>query len=458
MAKKRPQGHGGGAGDGRPKSDATASTTPYHRMHMWQFQAVRDVLFVAAVIGLMWLGYALRSVTIPLLVALLLAYLFEPLIQWLLSRPALSLTRLRTVTMLLIVVIGGALVVLAIVVPLAVGQTAKLVRNYNDGTLHAQIGRIGEHVPQFLRDDFDDLLHVLPSGSASDDLAKESVGTREAGGTEDDLRNGQPPSAGPSESDVRRIVAEELEKRNREQGYRGIAEQGIDVARLVLTRVVGFGLLMALIPFYFFFFSLWYPQVLSFFERLIPEKNRTRALELIVKMDRVIAGFVRGRIVIAIIVAVMLVVGWYLCGVPYAIVLGLIIGVFSVVPYLSGVGLPIAVVLLFFGQLSLEPDDRHLWLGWFGVILWPSVVFAIVQVVETYILTPKIAGKATNLDPVTVVVAVLAGGALLGVYGMLLSIPIAACLKILITDVLAPRVNEWLKGERPDPLPLDRGD
>ncbi|MHC4128675.1 MAG: hypothetical protein ACYSUA_11015, partial [Planctomycetota bacterium] len=50
------------------------------RLHLWQFQAVRDLLVVAAVAGLVWFGYALRSVTVPLLVALLLAYLFEPMV------------------------------------------------------------------------------------------------------------------------------------------------------------------------------------------------------------------------------------------------------------------------------------------------------------------------------------------------------------------------------------------
>lgn len=55
------------------------------------------------------------------------------------------------------------------------------------------------------------------------------------------------------------------------------------------------------------------------------------------------------------------------------------------------------------------------------------------------------------------IVAVLAGGSLLGVYGMLLAIPLAACGKIMLTDVVMPAVNAWLKGERPDPLPIDPG-
>ena len=70
-------------------------------------------------------------------------------------------------------------------------------------------------------------------------------------------------------------------------------------------------------------------------------------------------------------------------------------------------------------------------------------------------LTPVIAGKATNLDPVTILVAVLAGGSVMGVYGMLLAIPAAACGKILATEVLLPKVRAWTKGEARDPLPID---
>ena len=70
-------------------------------------------------------------------------------------------------------------------------------------------------------------------------------------------------------------------------------------------------------------------------------------------------------------------------------------------------------------------------------------------------VTPLIASKGTNLDPVTILVAVLAGGSVMGVYGMILAIPAAACAKIIVTDVLMPRVKAWIKGEAKDPLPID---
>ena len=141
-----------------------------------------------------------------------------------------------------------------------------------------------------------------------------------------------------------------------------------------------------------------------------------------------------------------------MCGVPYGIALGTLTGALSIVPYLGGVGLPIAVGLLDVDQFGLPPDAR---MAVWGILLWPTVVFVVVQTIEGYLLTPVIAGKATNLDPVTIVVAILAGGSVAGVYGMLLAIPIAACGKIVLTRIVMPRLLEFARGRVADPLPLE---
>ncbi len=489
-------------GDDTPTARVTltgASGTPLHRLHLWQFQAVRDALVVAAVIGIFWLGYGLRAVTIPLLVALLLAYLFEPLIDYLIKSPKWRMSRLHAVVFLLFTVIGGLAIVLALVIPLAVGQTARLVSNFNDGTMRVQVLRLHARLPEAFQEETESFLHIFPRGRESDreellePVVEEDESTEEGpektgdveGDTASEAGEGVAPvdngadDAGENAADAtldkeptpvldeargRAMIAEELAAARdapppvESPDLLTIGRRGLETVLDVLAAVAGVGLLLFLIPFYFFFFAMSYPKVVRFFRQLIPEKNKPRALELIAKMDRVVSAFVRGRFVIAALMGLLLAAGWVLCGVPYAILLGLVAGAFSLVPYLVGVTLPLAVLVLLVEQLGLPPSQRDIWLGWFGVFLWPTVVWMVVQFLETYVLTPKIAGKAAGLDPVTVVVAVLAGGSLLGVYGMLLAIPLAACLKILITDVLAPRVDQWLKGERPDPLPIERGD
>jgi predicted PurR-regulated permease PerM len=227
------------------------------------------------------------------------------------------------------------------------------------------------------------------------------------------------------------------------------AEQVLATALDVLTL----GFLAALVPFYFWFFSINYPAALEFLRGLLPVGRRERVLKLAADMDRAVSGFVRGRIVVSTIMGVIVAVGWKFFGVPYAITLGVVVGVFSLVPYLSVVGLPVAIALLAVNQLALPEAER---MSWLWILLGPAIVYGVVQFLEGYVLIPLIAGKATDLDPVSIFVAVLAGAAIAGVYGMLLSIPVAACLKIYLREVVLPRLRDWSSGRADDPLPFDQ--
>ncbi|MHC4428719.1 MAG: AI-2E family transporter, partial [Planctomycetota bacterium] len=105
--------------------DQAPERVPFDRLHIWQIQAVRDLLWVAAALALLWLGHAMRAVTVPLLVALLLAYLFEPLVARLSARRRLS--RPVVVTALLGTVGVAVVAMVALVTPAVVRQTADLI-------------------------------------------------------------------------------------------------------------------------------------------------------------------------------------------------------------------------------------------------------------------------------------------------------------------------------------------
>jgi predicted PurR-regulated permease PerM len=214
--------------------------------------------------------------------------------------------------------------------------------------------------------------------------------------------------------------------------------------------VVELGLLAFLVPFYFFFFAVSYPRVLRFARDLVPEEHREEVFRLVVAMDRAVSGFVRGRLVISAILGTVFAVGWLIVGVPYSLALGLVVGIFCAVPYLSVIGVPVAIGLLAVDQVSMPEAERY---AWWGILLWPTLVYGIGQTMDDWVLTPAIQGKATDLDPVSIVVAVLAGGSLAGVYGMLLAVPAAACVKILIRELVMPRVRAWSEGRARDPLP-----
>lgn len=401
-------------------------TTDITKLHLWQIQWVRDVLFLVIIFCGLWVGYVMRDITVPLLVALLLAYLFEPVISYLANNPKLPIGRIPVIAGILTLLITGVLAVVAITIPIVVSQTSSLVNDVQSGKLRTQLERVAtNYAPTGVKTEILETLDFLPDGDTENVVTSTGIGKNEI--TE----------SGPN-------VASE--------GIVRIAKTTGDVAFSVLKSMLHFVILAVLIPFYFFFFSLWFPKVKQFAETLIPKEGKSSTLQLFEKMDAAVAGFVRGRIVIAFIMAIILAIGWMIVGVPYAIILGIGVGFLCAVPFLGLIGIPLSVGLLFLNQLGIAEADQ---LSWWAIILWPSLVFGIVQALDGWILTPLIAGRATNLDPVTIFVAVLAGGSVLGAYGMLLAVPVAACIKILIQERLLPKIHLWSNGEADDPLPFD---
>ncbi len=421
--------------------------TSFDRKHLWEIQSVRDVLLIAGSLSLLWLGYALSSITIPLLMALLLAYLVEPLVEGL-GRRGVSRSRAAA----WFVGLFGVLVVglLALVLPLIVGQTLRLVEDVESGDMQRRVLRVESILPEKAAPPLQRLALLLPGEAVID--------------TDSDLMSSdsqiEPTSANAEslETQIQRIVRQQLatqaeDSALEQEGLRA-AGAALTSAWSVLVAIVDAGFLLFLIPFYFYFLVLWYPEVVRFGAQLVPRDNRDATFALLQEMDDVVSGFVRGRLLVSFIMGLMFSVGWWLVGVPYAFVLGMATGALSTVPFVGGLGAPIAVGLAVLARLEAPELERAAW--WMPVVL-PSAVFALVSAIEGWVLLPLIAGRATRLDPVTIVVAVLAGGALLGVYGMLLAIPLAACLKILLIRIVLPRLRAWTRGDAADPLPIDDG-
>ena len=421
--------------------------TSFDRKHLWEIQAVRDVLLIAGGLSLLWLGYALSSITVPLLVALLLAYLVEPLVEGL-GRRGVSRTRAAA----WFVGLFGVLVVglLALVLPLIVGQTLRLVDDVESGAMQSRVLQMESILPGQAAAPLQRMAQLLPGD-----------GLREVDGSQDmdapKILAAQTPTES-LEDQVGRLVREQLQEQEEDSALqqRGLEAAGTALASAwnVLFALVDAGFLLFLIPFYFYFLVTWYPAVERFGGQMVPRDNRDSIFALLQEMDDVVSGFVRGRLLVSFIMGLFFSVGWWLVGVPYAFVLGMTTGALSTVPFLGLLGGPVAIGLAILARLEVPEIERVAW--WIPIVL-PAGVFGLVQAIEGWVLLPLIAGRATRLDPVTIVVAVLAGGALLGVYGMLLAIPLAACLKILVIRVVLPRLRAWTRGDVSDPLPIDDG-
>jgi predicted PurR-regulated permease PerM len=473
--------------DDKSSEPAPLAPSALTRIHVWRIQAVRDLLSILTILAILRLGYEMSAITVPLLVALGLAYLFEPMISAMQTR--WRWRRTTAVSVILAFFIGGVVLVVVPVSFVVIGQTASFVKNAASGRYADAFDKGLSLLPEETREDVESardwLEETLPWSARifGDDAAAPAVisGSTGPDSPEPDAADAAVDAADDggesavSEADLQKMIAAEVTRQlasvdrdplgglldpsttpvKDEQwsfGSSALDMVGAGARRLwgLALGVVELGLLVFLVPFYFFFFAVSYPKVLRFTRDLVPTEHRDEVFRLVAAMDRAVSGFVRGRLVISAILGTVFAVGWLIVGVPYSLALGLVVGIFCAVPYLSVIGVPVAIGLLAVDQVSMPEAERY---AWWGILLWPAVVYGIGQTLDDWVLTPLIQGKATDLDPVSIVVAVLAGGSLAGVYGMLLAVPAAACVKILIRELVMPRVRAWSEGRARDPLP-----
>jgi predicted PurR-regulated permease PerM len=194
-----------------------------------------------------------------------------------------------------------------------------------------------------------------------------------------------------------------------------------------LTSTVG--VLLALlgyliIPVYLFYLLFDLPRLKKFIESFIPGRFRLAYATKLSAVDTVLSGFVRGQLSVCAILAVLYSVGLYFIGIDLAIAIGTLAGATFIIPYVGtiiGICLSVVMALLKFNDI-LHP---LLCLGWFGFV----------QLIEGTIITPKIVGDTVGLHPLVAIVALLIGGQLFGVMGMLLAVPVTAVLQVFLQDL-----------------------
>lgn len=452
-----------------------AAPIDWRRLHLWQIQPLRDVLVILCIVGLVYLGYVLSIVTVPLLLALLFAYLFEPVVGWLTSR-----TRMRRQTAVTSILVS---VVLFAVVPVVIGAGFAFVQVAGAATFVASNSRdllesVRAETPEARRAAFDklegpgwrsvstwlsDLNESVNQSRAADATPVEAApdagsATEEGVDADHDLPLIGIPFGESGRKGTYRVaefvlgwIKDNSEAIGAAVGKRAIGT-GSDAVNAALRAVgsVGYVAFTAFITgFFFFFISTGYGRVLEFWKGLIPERKKGVAIDLAAKMNAAVSGFVRGRLTIAAIQSVVFALGYLLIGVPGWIILGPLVAFLSIVPYAALIGVPISIVLLYLHPNPIAFQDTIWW-----TLAAPVALYVAGQALDDYVLTPAIQGKSTGMDTPTILFASLAGGALAGVYGLLIAIPVAACIKILLQEVFWPRFKRWAKGKEADFLPI----
>ena len=458
------------------------------RRYVWQrrwFQSLLAVLVIFLVLsyvlpGVLGLLYAVRSVLVPVLIGLALAYIVSPVLRF--SEARLKIGRLAgTISVMLL-----ALVVLAAVLVSAVplmykqgGQLIETIQVAYPRYVDKLLASIEDSVPEGEADsDAAGDPPTPPSSATPPDAEMLAVEAEtpavERDGENEALATDTADAVAQAENELALAEREEdasvedgslsdkaeaaIEKlidpgRNRRllelsvERLRGLdgptvaswTIQSLDVGVGLVGSAVSFTSYLALsaviVGFCFFFFSWKFDHILAWFGAFIPAKSKPQTLDMLRKMDAAVSSFVRGRVIQSLVMMVVLVIGFWLAGVPYWFLLGVATGLMNLVPFLPAVGWIVALVLTVMTTLANGGDFT------IGLLLWPSVAYVAAQSLDGWLVEPLVQGQATNLDPLSVMLVVLIGGTLLGLLGMLLAIPLAACIKILAREMLLPKLR-----------------
>ena len=330
--------------------------------------------------------YLLRSVLLPFVAGMAVAYLLDPvcdrLERWKLSRT--WATTIVTAAFLLICV-----VILLILIPAVVSQIVTLIER-----APAYVSAIQREIAELvalLKDRLDPATLERLRG-AMGDSANKVIGwaTNLLGG----LISG------------------------------GVAFINF-VALLVITPVVAFYLLRD------------WDRLIEKADDALPRKHLETIRGLAKQVDETLAGFLRGQGLVCILLAVFYAIGLTVAGLDFGLVIGLIAGFLSFIPYVGSlVGLFLSV------GLALAQFDS------FVDVAIVAAVFFVGQAIEGNILTPKLVGEKVGLHPVWVMFALLAGGALFGFVGVLLAVPVAAIVGVGVRFAIAQyRESHYYTGE-----------
>jgi len=380
----------GAFGGGRPRS-STRATMPQTRRAVLQQQAPGNdpvstrtkiawgLGFVLLTLFLLWV---LRPVFAILAATAGLAYVLDPVVDWLERR---HIRRDKAIGLLYLGALGGSVLTLLVLVPLFAEQGETLADSATDFVA-----------------DLDQ--HVRPALALVERYSGQSINLEVAS-----LQQQLPALA----AEYWPLVQERAWT-----ALKGLFTQGLGLVSALVN--------LFLLPIFLFYLLRDWDRLVAAVDQQVPSRYRPRVRRIAVEVDQRLSAFVRGQLTVAALLGLMYAIGLLIVGIDLAIPVGLLSGALFIVPYL---GNAIGFVLAAF--LALVK------FGFGGKLLGVAIVFVGVQLIEGNLLTPRIVGDQVGLHPLVVMIALIVGGSLLGIWGMLLAIPITAVLSVL--------ANEWME-------------
>lgn len=331
---------------------------------------------------LVWL---LSPILAPFLTGAILAYIFDPIVERLTRRRVP-----RTLAVVVVLVLAILLVVgfLLVVLPLFYKETRMLLER-----LPGFVTWFNEHASPWLKARLD--LDFTLDADRAKQLAREVLSENESLG--------------------KQVLG------------------SLRVGGLVLVTVL-FNVL--LVPVVLFYMLRDWNTILDRVDQLIPRRVHGKARAIAAEIDRVLAEWLRGQVLVIAIMSVYYVTALSLTGLDFALPIGILIGVSIIIPYVgvaAGLVLATAAALMEFGT--------------FSGLAWVWLAIGIGQVLEGMFLTPFIVGERIGLHPVVVIFALLAFGSVFGFFGVLLALPASAVLLVALRHLRAAYLAGPLYGE-----------
>jgi predicted PurR-regulated permease PerM len=382
-------------------------------------------MLVALVVGLVWgLGQLLdilAPVLWPLAVAGVVAYLLDPIVDWLERRKVP-----RTRAIVTVFCLSGAVVLglLGSVVPYLVVETRELVTEIPgySSRLQKQAEDWINHPPAIIRNLFPQPAKTHPEQAAAGTITP-VVGTSPASSP----TNAPPPTAAVEPATPRPAVGAATLESATAWVAKALPTVGLWISRGASYLASWFALLagLGLIPIYAFYFLAEKEGIQSKWTNYLPVTDSRFKDELVFVLQAInnyLIAFFRGQVLVAICDGILYGAGFLVIGLHYGILIGALAIVLTMIPFLGAIVTCATALILAIVQFG---DWQHpaLVLG----------VFAIVQTLEGLVISPKIMGGRVGLHPVTIIIAVMAGTTLLGgLLGGILAIPLTAALRVVM--------------------------
>ncbi|WP_259013948.1 AI-2E family transporter [Emticicia fluvialis] len=235
-----------------------------------------------------------------------------------------------------------------------------------------------------------------------------------------------------------------LSKTRLQEMLTNIKTEGMKNGTVVVTKTLGamsnIFALFVLLPVYIFLILFYKSLLLEFISMLFHNAKKHIVEEVLVETKALIQSYLMGLLIEAVIVSALFSVGLLLLGIEYAILIGIIAAILNLIPYIGNLiamVFPITVALT-----NKEPT----------YVLWVIILFSTVQFIDNNLIVPKIVASKVKVNALISIIVVLIGGALWGIAGMFLSIPLTAILKVIFDRIDDLKPFGFLIGDDQPPV------